>query len=288
VKKLFWIGLAVGLGLLAARLIITTLALREPVYEGRRLSVWLADLDTDKPQATRRRAAAAVRHIGTNAVPVLLEDLGARSSPMQTAVVGWVRRHPWIKLRVATSAERRSRAYLACRVLAPLAQPIIPGLIQLLKEDETAPTAGNVLLLFGADAVGPLTRALTSRNLHIRYAAASLLGAFGSGAAPAVSALVRVLDDQDYRVRVVAALSLDEIHAAPDAVVPALIARLSDPNAIVRRTSAEVLGRFGPEAATAIPALLRETHDSEESVRRAAVGALKQIEPGLPPVTGRD
>ena len=50
---------------------------REPAWQGRTLSAWLRDFDADRPE-TRASAADAIRQIGTNALPLILQRLQHR------------------------------------------------------------------------------------------------------------------------------------------------------------------------------------------------------------------
>ena len=59
-----------------AALVVYVLVLpgRQPVCQGRTLSAWLRDFDADKPES-RANAADAIRQIGTNAVPLIIQRL---------------------------------------------------------------------------------------------------------------------------------------------------------------------------------------------------------------------
>jgi hypothetical protein len=278
-KKRMFIGLLVVIGGILAGQAVNALLPHEPVYQGRRLSAWLEDLDPVQPKEVRARARDAIRQIGTNAVPMLMDWFRARDSWLKIRLIELANKQRLVKIHFTSAPDRSRRAYRACRILGPRAKPAIPGLIELLSDTRTTPTAGNVLVLFGADAIGPLTQALTNQSINIRYSAACLLGLFRAGAVAAVPALIQSLKDADYRMRLVAALSLDEIHEAPGAVVPALITNLDDPDAFVRRVTAEALGRFGQQAKPAVPALMKGMNDEVDSVRRAAADALRQIDP---------
>ena len=47
---------------------------REPAWQGRTLSAWLRDFNADKPES-RASAADAIRQIGTNAFPLIIQSL---------------------------------------------------------------------------------------------------------------------------------------------------------------------------------------------------------------------
>src|SRR6266540_803543 len=75
---------------------------REPRWQGRSLSSWLVDLTADKPQGTRIAAAAAVRLVGTNAVPFLLDWMRAPEVEPQwkLRLQAWLSRQSLIKVKL--------------------------------------------------------------------------------------------------------------------------------------------------------------------------------------------
>ena len=75
------IALVVLLAVIATVVAFIALRPREPVYEGKRLSEWLRDLDDNTLAAdSRNRAVDAVRQIGTNCVPTLVDMLQSSDS----------------------------------------------------------------------------------------------------------------------------------------------------------------------------------------------------------------
>ena len=53
---------------------------REPVYEGKSLHLWLEDLEKKREYD---RAEQAIRHIGTDALPFLVQMTGAKDSDFE-------------------------------------------------------------------------------------------------------------------------------------------------------------------------------------------------------------
>ena len=53
---------------------VLVLADREPGWQGRALGAWLRDSDADKPEV-RASATDAIRQIGTNALPLIIQRL---------------------------------------------------------------------------------------------------------------------------------------------------------------------------------------------------------------------
>ena len=51
---------------------------REPAWQGRTFGAWLRDFDADEPEV-RASAANAIRQIGTNAFPLIIQRLQHRN-----------------------------------------------------------------------------------------------------------------------------------------------------------------------------------------------------------------
>src|SRR4051794_13678603 len=68
--------------------------LREPVYQGKTLTVWLKQYGTNHWSATNhdleQEAQTAIRTIGTNAHPFLFAMMTARESPLRIKLVSRV------------------------------------------------------------------------------------------------------------------------------------------------------------------------------------------------------
>jgi hypothetical protein len=66
-------------------------ALREPVYRGKRLSVWLEQQGTNhfwaRYSELDKQGQTAIRQIGTNALPMLLERLRARDTRFKQLLI---------------------------------------------------------------------------------------------------------------------------------------------------------------------------------------------------------
>src|SRR5579863_7186021 len=90
-------GLAV---FLAAGLIVYLCIPKEPRYQGRTLSQWMADFTATSPSPTpdpkREAAAHAVYQIGTNAIPWLLRWASAKDSKPKAAAIRWINSHSFM------------------------------------------------------------------------------------------------------------------------------------------------------------------------------------------------
>ena len=228
----------------------------EPSYQGKRLSVWLHELGSSEA-ARREPAREAIRQIGTNALPALLQRL----DPLTDAELGI-----------------RMQAVKAFQLLGPVAQPAIPSLARLLNNKKSAGDAARALAAIGPAAVETLTGALSHADAQVRASATRAVGEIGEGARPAVPMLIKCLKDDDLDVRSGAIASLERLKHDPETVVPALIEVLKQGEMNVRIAAAAALGAFGSQAKAAVPELSKAAASKAEFLRDAATGALAQID----------
>src|SRR2546426_409324 len=102
----------------------------EPLYQGRRLSAWVADLHPHKSVEQQRRAEAALRGIGADAVPYLLKLLQQKEPRLKKELreVSWKTKRlmgidsvyelPWVE-----PMERSIQLPPAFSALGPAAKP---------------------------------------------------------------------------------------------------------------------------------------------------------------------
>ena len=110
---------------------------REPEYKGRKLSAWIRGASRNLDKAGRDERIEAMHHIGTNALPHLLEwieDGGlVKLGKVDAAVMKVTSRamgRNWIEYR-SRKVNRAIDALWAFDVLGPQASPAIPELIRL-------------------------------------------------------------------------------------------------------------------------------------------------------------
>ncbi len=244
------------------------------VYQGKPLSYWLRGYNAGNGnwnESTRQKADEAVRHVGTNAIPLLLEMLASRDSALDIKLLPWsytwrrwagkihflkVRHVPYLHSYQAVEAVS------AFAVLGPEARAAVPGLVSLL--DKNLPR-GNVTMI------------------------EAVLAGIGPAAKPAIPSLLREVQSSNAIVRGNALYALGCIRAEPKLVVPELAKALNDPDPYCRRHAAQALKAYGPEAKSAVPALVEAVGkppagqeasevDPNDSVV-AAQEALRQIDP---------
>jgi len=265
-------GIVVACGLLF--LLSNLLPPADPVYQGKKLSSWLDDLDASKPFEAREAAEAAIRNIGAPAVPMIRQWLRKRDSRLVLL---------YEKLFGATPHDLEAekyhvRALRACQELGPNAKAAIPEIVGFLNRAEMPELAAAALAKTGPNAVRPLVAALTHTNDRVRIAAAWYVGDLGVESELAVPALVRMLQDRIYQARAAAAHSLGRIQKQAELAVPALVVGLNDTNWSVRNNVLDAIGAYGAAAKVSVPALKQCLNDTNPAHRAWAVVALRKVD----------
>jgi hypothetical protein len=264
-RKRFIITLAVLLMILAG--VIGWQGLRrqerEPAYQGKGLRTWLREARWQSNWEARGRAEAAIRHIGTNAIPTLLEMLRQKDSPLPSKLILWWGRH-----------------------IAPM-QPL-PSFIrfphwyndnaQILNSE-----AERGFEILGTNAQQTVTALMEVYEQNIspssQMRAGAALSAIGVVAPSTVPSFLRWAASTNQSVRLIAVIALAQGRHESSLVVPALSKCLSDANNAVRIFAAQGLGSYGAEARQAVPALVPLLSDPYVLARDTAAYALKQIDP---------
>jgi HEAT repeat protein len=261
------IALAVALVTLAGVIAWQGLRLRErePLYQGKRLSVWLEIAykakwsrthwpDNERPEQARTQAMHAIRHIGTNALPVLSERLHAQDTALKQVMMTWAQKQNLVPFHFKSADQRRWAVVGGYEALGPLARAQVPSLMDTLTNDPSP---------------------------SVRQAAANALGYVGPEARVAAPALFRATKDTDSRVRTLAFEALGRILPDPQRTIPVLVAGLDDLCLNVEEAAAIGLGEYGPEARAAVPALVAmlATNNAAELDYAVLRTALKKIDP---------
>src|SRR5258708_21110164 len=115
---------------------------REPVFGGRTLTSWLerhvpstsADPPYDSPGW--KKADEALRTIGTNAIPTLLQMIRAKDPPpVVLKLLQAAGRYRWTRINYRYAYWRNEEAEYAFQVLGTNAASAVPELIKMYEED---------------------------------------------------------------------------------------------------------------------------------------------------------
>jgi len=237
--------------------VIAWLALRrdaeDPVYKGKRLSMWLEGYDSPLTNIVRMEEAnAAVRYVGTDAIPILLRRLRAKDAPLKDSLIKLAQKQHVIKFFHKPALTQHEEAEWGFVALGLDGRSAVPALIELYAQNKSDPILRSML--------------------------SGALGAIGVNAREAIPALVQGLTDSNTYVCAYAASALGQIHCEPQLVVPALINCLTNRDWHTKELTMGALATFGANAKSAIPALTQLKDDSDARVKEAAKDALFQID----------
>jgi HEAT repeat protein len=230
---------------------------REPLYQGKSLSVWLEGYIPNPDTAfsdeeRRQRTDAAVRELGTNAIPTLLRMLRAKDAAWKLTLMRLVGKQRLFRIGFTPAAGLNFAAGMAFVRLQESASNSVPALIKIYDED---------------------------RSDYSRNAVVIALGAIGPAAPGAVPCLLRAATNSEFSIRNSAVFALGRVHAHPELAVPLLIRALRDSDIRIRFAAVSSLRQFGADAKPAFPAVLEWLKDEDKSTRLLAAQALKVIDP---------
>lgn len=243
-----------------------------PIFENRPLSSWLTDLHpvfSARPfdPARAEEARRAIRQMGPNALPRLIEMIRCRDS----------------RLRLRPPANRvQFQGILGIKVLGPAAREAIPDLIPLLKSNDPSvrAVAADALGLMAADAgsaVPALLLTLEDQVDFVRHSAYAALGAFTGQAKEIVPVLEPHLQDPAPEIRSAALAALLSLSTNKVERLPQIIVQLRDESPDVRARALRYAADLGHAARPAIPIISPLLGDAKAGIRLAATNALAQI-----------
>lgn len=222
-----------------------------PSYKGRRLSAWIDGLDTPR----RMSSEEAIRNIGTNALPYIVDQLQCRKD------------------------ERRiQNTLIACESLGVIAAPAVREVAALMDSPAHYHIATRALARMGSIGVETVVACVTNHDQSLSFQAVQSLEIVGPAASNAVPLLLSCITSHDSELRCQAARTLGAIGSDAEKVVPALKDLLMDENPWVRRAAIYGLGQFGERARLAVPELIKFLDDRDEHTRFLAAAWLQTID----------
>lgn len=257
----------VAVGLLASVLVFYR---NEPSYQGKRLSDWAREYETNKWSGNANKAEtaeAAIRHIGAEGVPFLLQAIATGPSPLKKRLRKVIPQkwHGGWRLEDNLGKTRRTGAYGIAALGSNAPPDVIPKLITIIT---------------------------THPDEDSRYVASFALRTLGPAAKPAIPFFVECLKtNQDKFIRDEAAIALGSVGSQPEVTVPALIeflqfALTQGPSTFEARDTIDSLRKIATDARAALP-LLRSLHNHEnQDIRTAAHFAVEAIDKSGPDLFG--
>ena len=227
-------GLIAGIAVQVARS-------RDPVFQGRPLSLWLGELDNTN-ELIRAEAENAVRQTGPAATPQLKSLLRVETQFKETFKL-WAGSLPFVHFDFVPPCRRQRQALRACNLLKSDARAALPELTTLL---QTALVSTNdwrfaqplevlhSLAAIGPDAFPILSQMLTNDDRWVRWTALQPLARAEQISSNALPALLQVLSSGESQVRELTVLTLGHVEVAPEVIVPILERTRNDPDERVR------------------------------------------------------
>jgi hypothetical protein len=253
-------ALAVALIAVAGVIAWQMLREREPVYQGKPLSVWFRQYRFTHVEGDGgelgKQSETAIRQIGTNAIPTYLGIVSTRESALKLKLMALVPKRWLARLPMSSVYDFRFLGAYGLIGLGAEAKPAVPVLTALLKDNDP----------------------------DVRETAVFTLRSLGPVASDALPSVIRCVHDPSYSVQYHAIFGLGAIHQEAERVIPILVECLDQPptprcSAILRHNALWSLCQFGAQAKPAVPSLLRLLNDSQASVRSDVTNALKAIDP---------
>ena len=109
---------------------------REPVYQGKTLTYWLSDFWPGRKPTPEKveQDKLAVRQIGTNAIPILLQWISAKDGPLKAKMVTWISNHPRVPFRIESSVDKNMLASSGFWILGKSqASSAVPALVEIVR-----------------------------------------------------------------------------------------------------------------------------------------------------------
>ncbi|MFZ0827851.1 MAG: HEAT repeat domain-containing protein [Verrucomicrobiia bacterium] len=212
---------------------------KEPYYDGKPLSDWLLA----RPDAEQQNA---ISQMGTNAIPTLIDILGAteRTAKKVTARLGSKGLQQFVRTDDFKIEEFQAYAVRGFVILGTNAEPAIPQLVILLKNENTSFNAAQALAVVGPKGFATLTNSTSSPT---RDSTMFALAEKSDGDPKAVTQLlINALNDESPGIRANAADLLRD--RDPNMAIPALTKALDDKSSSVRWWAASALGNYGAAA----------------------------------------
>lgn len=221
---------------LLAGLIWLALRETEPHYKGKPLSYWLQAYDEVgytissgsrsptlgdrlKVPPSYEDLEAAMKTIGTNAIPTLLRLLRSSDSPATQKLQQWAARQKWLPIHFTPAETLVAQGTYGIRFLGGQGLLTVPELMHIY---ETAPEARKAIL-----------ECLPNLKKDIEAAIPTLMRALGAPASPRAEIIRFFSNNTDYR--------------DPDLVVPHLIPLVNDPDLDIQQASLVALFRYSSD-----------------------------------------
>lgn len=248
----------------------------EPTYQGRSLTDWTREFDPHEivPVGREPPAWIAIRHVGTNAIPTLLQWIAEKDPPEP----------PKPHLSPCYTMTRSERAKMAFFILGETAKPAIPKLTELTlthSDPKRSDMCINALADIGSASLPSFKIILSQATSGRRCSAMDFLPAVHTNCISLLPALVECLVGEDNDVGWKAASTIGGFGIPESSLVPALTNALPTASAAARARVFRCLFWLNFPAREAMPAIRAGLCDTNSEVRTNAIYAAQRIAPEL-------
>jgi len=234
----------------------------EPSYKGQMLSSYLLDLIGQSHDEIRNQDIEAIRRIGTNGIPTLIDLLSVKEKNIKKILSKLDDKNLNYYYNFFNDKEDglggvRGLGVDGFAILGTNAESAVPQIAKIFDDcdNETIFSAGRALSKVGPIGFSILTNAINSTNAGVRDVVIRAVGTDGGGDPEEIRhLLVNALKDPNMLIRLHAAAFLRG--KDPDSVIPVLIPLLSVGDYGQCSSAAATLAAYGPAARSAAPKLL--------------------------------
>lgn len=284
-----------------------------PIYKGKNLDQWIEGYKSTAYESLEDRyyftlrnsnhitgsSLEAVRAIGTNSLPSLLDWIRKEPSPPSKAkefLSRTLQRLPpfilpknvwrW-KFWLNSTSERQWAAVIGFTMLGSTAEPAIPELKRLASASTgtvVPERAVDALIGIGPIAVPALFDVIkTTNSVGGAWAIYGIYFAIDKLGTNAVPGLLDCLDNPEPTIAICAAHSLATLKAEPAVVLTKMTKLLQQEQWAFRANVIISIAEYGELARPMVPELIKAFADQDSSVRDEATNALMRIAPEVLP-----
>lgn len=256
---------------------------RSVSHGGRSAESWVEQLSSES-ETDRDEARRALRAMGTNAIPILVDRLKYQDSPVRSNVAELLRNNPVQPVELLHAGEYHKQAYRGLDAISEIGAPAIPELMKLLDRPDVAHLAAAALTTLDDSVIPSLLVASTNADPRVRIRVMHNLGSRRIWKDGVIEAIINGANDTNTDVRAAAVYALRNIPAADrQRIAPALGRLLRDEDPNVRRIALTQLADSPLEARPFVPSVVALLDDTDLSVRNAAARLLAEIGGEMPP-----
>jgi len=248
------------------------------------------------PTQQQQQAATAIRHIGTNALPLLVKWLEYKRPGWQVKLDATLYRFDdWrlIKsIRKGISRDKEielhSCAILGFAMLRAESNRTVQDVLRLTDDPERsrAYRALSALSLLGKEGLVALTGIAgdpTSANQYLALKVFAALRPLGTNVSPAIPTIVRAASDADPDIAQAALYSLCILGLEPGMSFPVFTNAIASTNRNLKVHTIHHVGYFGTptDLQPLVPSISNCLHDADIGVRSKAIEMLTHIAPEI-------